>query len=75
MEVTQAMVHAAIKEAVAQGLLPKYAQGEDAYLKMHNQIQAVLKAALRHHSDSFTLMAQRKEELNLPCLLSPTSPI
>ncbi len=46
MEVTQAMLHAAIKEAVAQGLLPKYAQGEDAYLKMHNQIQAVLKAAL-----------------------------
>ena len=35
-----------VKEAVAQGLLPKYAQGEDAYLKMHNQIQAVLKAAL-----------------------------
>ncbi len=46
MEVTQEMVHAAIKEAVAQGLLPKFAQGEDDYLKMHNQIQAVLKAAL-----------------------------
>jgi len=46
MEVTQEMVYAAIKEAVAQGLLPKFAQGEDAYLKMHDQIQAVLQAAL-----------------------------
>jgi len=46
MEVTQEMVHAAMKEAVAQGLLPKVAHGEDEYLKMHNQIQAVLQAAL-----------------------------
>jgi len=46
MEVTQEMVHAAMKEAVAQGLLPKFAHGEDEYLKMHNQIQAVLQAAL-----------------------------
>jgi len=46
MEFTQEMVHAAIKEAVAQGLMPKFAQGEDAYLKIHNQIEAVLKAAL-----------------------------
>lgn len=46
MKVTQEMVHAAIKEAVHQGLLPKFAQGEAEYLKMHNQIQAVLQAAL-----------------------------
>lgn len=46
MELTQDMVHAAVKEAVAQGLLPKFAQGESDYLKMHTQIEAVLKAAL-----------------------------
>lgn len=46
MEVTEEMVHAGIKEAVANGLLPKSAQGEREYLKMHNQIEAVLKAAL-----------------------------
>lgn len=46
MEVTPEMVHAAIKEAVANGLLPKSAQGESEYLRMHDQIEAVLKAAL-----------------------------
>jgi hypothetical protein len=46
MDVTQEMVHAAVKEAVAQGLLPNFAQGEEDYLKMHNQMQAILKAAL-----------------------------
>lgn len=45
MKVTQEMVHAAVKEAVAQGLLPPVAHGEAAYLKMHDQIHAVLTAA------------------------------
>jgi hypothetical protein len=46
MELTQEMVYAAIKEAVAQKLIPKYVVGEDHYLKIHNQIEAVLRAAL-----------------------------
>jgi len=46
MELTQEMVFAAIREGVAQGLLPKTAQGEDAYLKIHEQVAAVLRAAL-----------------------------
>ncbi|MFN9474665.1 hypothetical protein [Acidovorax sp.] len=45
-EPSQRMVHAAVREAVSQGLLPKSAHGESEYLKMHNQIEAVLKAAL-----------------------------
>lgn len=45
-ELSQEMVYAAMKEAVSQGLLPKVAQGENDYLRMHNQIYAILKVAL-----------------------------
>jgi hypothetical protein len=45
-EVTQEMVYAAVKEAVAQGLVPRHAHGEDAYQKVHEQIAAVVRAAL-----------------------------
>lgn len=43
---TQEMVYAGIKEAVKQGIVPAVAHGEDDYLRIHNQIQGVLKAGL-----------------------------
>jgi hypothetical protein len=45
--VTQEMVYAAIKECVAQGLLPASMSGEAAYLRAHEQVQAVLAAGMK----------------------------
>jgi len=45
--VTQEMVYAGIKECVAQGLVPRTVQGEDAYLRVHEQVAAVLAAAIK----------------------------
>lgn len=44
--ITQEMLYAAINEAVKQGLVPKAVSGEEHYLKIHNQIQAVLVAGV-----------------------------
>jgi hypothetical protein len=44
--VTPEMVYAAMKESVAQGLLPNRAQGEAAYLRAHEQVRAVLVAGI-----------------------------
>lgn len=46
MNVNEEMVQAAMKEAVKQGLVPKYAIGEDAYLKHWQCVEAVVRAAV-----------------------------
>lgn len=45
MEITDEMLQAAMKEAVKQGLVPKYAAGEDEYLKHWQAVEAVVRAA------------------------------
>lgn len=45
--VTQEMVFAAIKEGLAQGLLPAKVQGEAEYLRAHEQVRAMLAAAMK----------------------------
>lgn len=46
MECTEAMLSAAVKKAVEVGLIPKYAIGEETYLKNWGNVKAVLEAAL-----------------------------
>jgi hypothetical protein len=46
VELNEEMVQAAMKEAVKQGMIPKYAAGEEAYLKYWQAVEAVLRAAL-----------------------------
>ena len=46
MECTEEMLIAAVKKAVEIGLLPKYAAGEETYLKNWNGIRAIVEAAL-----------------------------
>jgi hypothetical protein len=45
MNVTEEMLQAAMKEAVKQGLVPKYAISEDEYVKQWKAVEAVLRAA------------------------------
>ncbi len=45
--VTQEMVFAAIREGVAQGLLPEKVQGEAAYLRVHEQVHAMLAEGMK----------------------------
>lgn len=46
MEIDEEMVQAAMKEAVKQGMVPKFASGEDEYLKHWSAVESVLRAAL-----------------------------
>ncbi|MDM0072082.1 Lar family restriction alleviation protein [Variovorax sp. J31P207] len=45
-EPSDAMLAAAVKEAVKQGLVPKYAAGEEAFVKHWSAVEAVVRAAL-----------------------------
>ncbi|VWC89582.1 hypothetical protein BLA17378_04473 [Burkholderia aenigmatica] len=47
MECTEEMLIAAVKKAVEVGLLPKYAAGEETYLKSWNSIRAIVEAAIK----------------------------
>lgn len=51
MAVTDKALYAAVKEAVAQGLLPAMAVGMTEYLKNHDRIKAVLEAAAKADED------------------------
>jgi hypothetical protein len=46
MEVTQEMLQAAMTKAVDVGLVPKYAIGEEAYIKHWEAVKAIVEAAL-----------------------------
>ena len=46
MECTEEMLKAAVKKAVEVGLVPKYAAGEEAYLKNWADVKAIIEAAL-----------------------------
>jgi hypothetical protein len=46
MQCTEEMLNAAVKKAVAVGLIPKYAAGEEVYLKNWDGVKAVVEAAL-----------------------------
>lgn len=46
MQCTEEMLEAAVKKAVQVGLLPKYADGEQQYLRNWNNMRAVVEAAL-----------------------------
>lgn len=46
MECTPEMLAAAMKKAAEVGLVPKYAAGEEEYVRLWRAVEAVVKAAL-----------------------------
>lgn len=46
MNLTDEMLVAAMKEAIKQGLVPKHAADEEAYLKYWQAVEAVVRATL-----------------------------
>jgi hypothetical protein len=52
MQITEEMVSAAMKKAVEVGLIPRYANGEDEYLRYWEGIHKILESALEALSEA-----------------------